>query len=93
MLSKEILEKFKLECELRRLSPRTVKGYYSGALLRGFFCKKQRVRILYPLRAKHSGVRIPLNKNTYPMWCAARWRHATFLSGNSCKRGRKMIKS
>lgn len=32
MLSKEILEEFKLECELRRLSPRTIKGYYNNTL-------------------------------------------------------------
>ena len=32
MLSKECLEEFKLECELRRLSPRTIKGYYNSTM-------------------------------------------------------------
>ena len=32
MLMKEILEEFKLECELRRLTPRTIKGYYNSSL-------------------------------------------------------------
>ena len=33
MLAKTILEEFKLECELRRLSARTIKGYYNSTLL------------------------------------------------------------
>lgn len=38
MLSKECLEVFKPECELRRLSPRMVKGYYNSIIrcLRAF---------------------------------------------------------
>lgn len=32
MLAKECLEEFKVECELRRLSPRTIKGYYNNTL-------------------------------------------------------------
>jgi len=32
MFTKEILEEFKLECELRRLTPRTIKGYYNSSL-------------------------------------------------------------
>jgi len=32
MLTKEILEEFKLECELKRLTPRTIKGYYNSSL-------------------------------------------------------------
>ena len=34
MLAKDTLEEFKLECELRRLTPRTIKGYYT----RIYFC-------------------------------------------------------
>ena len=30
MLTKNVLEEFKLECELRRLSHRTIKGYYNN---------------------------------------------------------------
>ena len=37
MLAKDTLEEFKLECELRRLTPRTIKGYYSSTLLHGIF--------------------------------------------------------
>ena len=33
MLAKDTLEEFKLECELRRLTPRTIKGYYNSTLL------------------------------------------------------------
>ena len=33
MLAKDALEEFKLECELRRLTPRTIKGYYNSTLL------------------------------------------------------------
>ena len=33
MLSKECLEEFKVECDLRRLSPRTTKGYYNNTAL------------------------------------------------------------
>ena len=32
MFTQEILEEFKLECELRRLTPRTIKGYYNSSL-------------------------------------------------------------
>ena len=32
MFTKEILEEFKLECELKRLAPRTIKGYYNSSL-------------------------------------------------------------
>lgn len=32
MFTREILEEFKLECELRRLTPRTIKGYYNSSL-------------------------------------------------------------
>ena len=30
LLAKDVLEEFKLECELRRLTPRTIKGYYNS---------------------------------------------------------------
>ena len=33
MLAKDTLEEFKLECGLRRLTPRTIKGYYNSTLL------------------------------------------------------------
>jgi hypothetical protein len=32
LLAKDTLEEFKLECELRRLTPRTIKGYYNSTL-------------------------------------------------------------
>ena len=33
MLAKDTLEEFQLECALRRLAPRTIKGYYNSTLL------------------------------------------------------------
>ena len=33
MLAKDCLEEFKVECDLRRLSPRTIKGYYNNTAL------------------------------------------------------------
>lgn len=40
MLAKECLDEFKVECDLRRLSPRTTKGYYNNAALFLNFLKK-----------------------------------------------------
>lgn len=33
MLAKDTLEECKLECELRSLTPRTIRGYYNSTLL------------------------------------------------------------
>ena len=33
MLARDCLEEFKVECDLRRLSPRTTKGYYNNTAL------------------------------------------------------------
>ena len=33
MLAKDTLEESKLECGLRRLTPRTIKGYYNRTIL------------------------------------------------------------
>lgn len=40
MLAKECLEEFKVECDLRRLSPRTTKGYYNSTLQFLIFLEK-----------------------------------------------------
>ena len=36
MLAKDTLKEFKVECEFRRLTPRTIEGYYNNTL---FFLK------------------------------------------------------
>ena len=40
MKAKEILEEFKLECELQRLSKRTIKGYYNNTALCLYYIEK-----------------------------------------------------
>ena len=47
MLAKDTLEEFKLECELKRLTPRTIKGYYNSTLL--FLTWLQRQHQIYEL--------------------------------------------
>ena len=42
MLAKECLAEFKLDCELRRLSQRTVKGYFNNCALCLTFLEKER---------------------------------------------------
>ena len=44
MLAKDTLEEFKLECELRRLTPRTIKGYYNSTLLFLTWLERQQER-------------------------------------------------
>ena len=39
MFARECLEEFKVECDLRRLSPRTTKGYYNTALFLNYLEK------------------------------------------------------
>lgn len=54
MFTKEILEEFKLECDLRRLTPRTIKGYYNSSLqFLTWLEKQQRVIELEEIRTTH----------------------------------------
>ena len=54
MLAKTILEEFKLECELRRLSPRTIKGYYNSTLLfLNWLERQQEIKELEAIRPQH----------------------------------------
>lgn len=54
MLAKECLEEFKIECDLRRLSPRTTKGYYnSTALFLNYLEKHEGIDALEAIRHQH----------------------------------------
>ena len=54
MLSKECLEEFKLECELRRLSPRTIKGYYNNTMQFLVYAEQhQKTVMLEAIRPQH----------------------------------------
>ena len=41
MLAMDILNEFKMECELRKLSKRTIKGYYNNVALFLNYTKKE----------------------------------------------------
>ena len=54
MLAKDTLEEFKLECELRRLTPRTIKGYYNSTLLFLTWLERQEeIKELEAIRSQH----------------------------------------
>ncbi|MCI7727075.1 MAG: tyrosine-type recombinase/integrase [Clostridiales bacterium] len=54
MLARECLEEFKVECDLRRLSTRTTKGYYNNtALFLNYLEKHESVTILESIRPQH----------------------------------------
>ena len=54
LLAKDALEEFKLECELRRLTPRTIKGYYNSTLLFLTWLERQHQIIqLEEIRTQH----------------------------------------
>ena len=54
MLAKDALEGFKLECELRRLTPRTIKGYYNSTLLFLTWLERQQgIKELEDIRPQH----------------------------------------
>lgn len=41
MLAKEVLKEFKFECQIRKFSPRTIKGYINNNMLFFNFCEKE----------------------------------------------------
>ena len=54
MLAKDTLEESKLECELRRLTPRTTKGYYNSTILFLTWLERQsEVKELEAIRLQH----------------------------------------
>lgn len=54
LLAKDVLEEFKLECELRRLTPRTIKGYYNSTLLFLTWIERQQgIKDLEDIRTQH----------------------------------------
>ena len=60
MLAKDTLEEFKLECEPRRLTPRTMKGYYDNTLLFLTWSERQsEVKELEAIRPQHIKTYIP----------------------------------
>ena len=54
MLARECLSEFRLECDLRRLSPRTIKGYYNNcALCLNFLEERYGIVDMDEIRAPH----------------------------------------
>jgi len=54
MLARECLEEFKVECDLRRLSPRTTKGYYNNtASFLNYLEKHEGILQLESIRHQH----------------------------------------
>ena len=54
MLAKDCLEEFKVECDLRRLSPRTTKSYYnSTSLFLNYWEKHENLTKLEAIRRQH----------------------------------------
>ncbi len=54
MLSKDVLEEFRLECQLRRLTDRTIKGYYNSTLLFLTYLERQEsITEIEEIRTQH----------------------------------------
>lgn len=54
MLAQECLEEFIMECDLRRLSPRTTKGYHNNtALFLNYLKKHEKITALELIRPPH----------------------------------------
>lgn len=71
MLAKECLEEFKVECDLRRLSPRTTKGYYNNtALFLNYLKKNENLSQLEAVRHQHikKYIQYLLEKNLSPSY-------------------------
>ena len=65
MLAKTILEEFKLVCELRRLCPRTIKGYYNSTLLfLTWLEQKHGMKHLEDVRPQHIKLYIQYRKSS-----------------------------
>ncbi len=57
MLSKDVLEEFRLECQLRRLTDRTIKGYYNSTLLFLTYLERQEnITEIEEIRTQHIGI-------------------------------------
>ena len=71
LLAKDCLEAFKVECDLRRLSPRTTKGYYNNtALFLTYLEKHEQINQLESLSHLHikKYVQYLLKKNLSPSY-------------------------
>ena len=71
MLSRDCLEEFKVECSLRRLSPRTTKGYYNNtALFLNYLEKHEKINTLEAIRSPHikKYVQYLINKDLSPSY-------------------------
>ena len=54
MLAKDCLEEFKVEWDLRRISPRTIKGYYNNtSLFLNYLEKQEKLTQLEAIRPPH----------------------------------------
>ena len=77
MLAKDTLEEFKLECELRRLTPRTIKGYYNSTLLfLNWLERQQEIKELEAIRPQHIKQYIQYLIGKQPL---SSWRATVFL--------------
>ena len=71
MLAKDCLEEFKVECDLRRLSPRTTKGYYNNtALVLNYLEKHEKITALEAIHPPHikKYIQFLINKNLSPSY-------------------------
>lgn len=71
MLAQECLEEFNVECDLRRLSPRTTKGYYNNtALFLNYLKKHENLSQLEAVRHQHikKYIQYLLEKNLSPSY-------------------------
>ena len=65
MLAKDCLAEFKVECDLRRLSSRTTKGYYNNtALFLSYLEKHLEVTELEEIRTPHIKKYLHTEQNT-----------------------------
>ena len=67
MLARDCLEEFKVECDLRRLSPRTTKGYYNNtALFLNYLEKHEKLTELEAIRHQHIKKYVQWGSGTHP---------------------------
>ena len=78
LLAKHCLEEFKLDCQLRRLTERTIKGYYNNTLNFLIYAEKHHgiteVEEIYTLHIKH-GFHCQKQSSMYWLWLQSRAAH------------------
>lgn len=74
MLARETLEEFRLECQLRRLTVRTIKSYYnSTSLFLTYLERHQKINVLEEIRPQHikQYIQYLIQKNLSPSYINA----------------------